>query len=68
MIAGEGYNNAMVNSESSSKSVVVIGGGETGNDCVQTAINQGTLHMHQLEIVSQARVKADPMHEVFCDA
>ncbi len=45
------------------KAVVVIGGGETGNDCVQTAINQGARSVHQLEILGQSQVKNDPMHE-----
>ena len=45
------------------KTVVVIGGGETGNDCVQTALNQGAARVHQLEIVSESQVKADPTHE-----
>jgi indolepyruvate ferredoxin oxidoreductase len=44
------------------KVVVVIGGGETGNDCVETAISQGAKAVHQLEILPAARVNGDPTH------
>lgn len=33
------------------KSVVVIGGGDTGNDCTATAIRQGAMKVTQLEIM-----------------
>jgi len=35
------------------KHVVVLGGGDTGSDCVGTAIRQGALSMHQLELLPQ---------------
>lgn len=35
----------------SGKDVVVIGGGDTGNDCVATAIRQGCTSVRQLEIM-----------------
>ena len=33
------------------KDVVVIGGGDTGNDCVGTAVRQGARSVHQLEFM-----------------
>jgi len=33
------------------KKVVVLGGGDTGSDCVGTAIRQGALSVHQLELM-----------------
>ncbi|MDM8300152.1 glutamate synthase subunit beta [Collinsella tanakaei] len=33
--------------------VVVIGGGDTGNDCVATAVRQGAASVRQLEIMSE---------------
>ena len=33
------------------KSVVIIGGGDTGNDCVGTAIRQGAKSVTQLEMM-----------------
>jgi len=44
------------------KVVVVLGGGETGNDCAETALAQGATAVHQLEIVSRDSVQYDPMH------
>jgi len=35
----------------SGKSVVVIGGGDTGSDCLGTALRQGAKTVHQLEIL-----------------
>ncbi len=35
------------------KHVVVIGGGDTGNDCVGTAIRQGCASVTQLEMMPQ---------------
>ncbi len=35
------------------KSVVVIGGGDTGSDCIGTAIRQGAKSVYQLEISSE---------------
>ena len=45
------------------KVVVVIGGGETGNDCVETALLQGASQVHQFEILAAEQVTRDPMHE-----
>jgi len=33
------------------KVVAVIGGGETGNDCVEAALNAGAREVHQLEVL-----------------
>ena len=35
------------------KRVVVLGGGDTGSDCVGTAIRQGALSVHQFELMPQ---------------
>ena len=40
------------------KHVVVIGGGDTGSDCIGTSIRQGALSVTQLEIMPQP-----PLHE-----
>ena len=45
------------------KVVVVVGGGDTGSDCVGTAIRQGAKEVHQFEILPQppeARETDDP--------
>lgn len=36
------------------KQVIVVGGGDTGNDCVGTALRQGCLSVTQLEMMPQA--------------
>lgn len=40
--------------------VVVIGGGDTGNDCVGTAIRQGAKSVHQIEFMPQPPVERRP--------
>ena len=35
------------------KNVVVIGGGDTGSDCIGTSIRQGALSVTQLEIMPE---------------
>ncbi len=42
----------------SSKHVVVIGGGDTGSDCIGTSVRQGAIEVVQLEIMPQP-----PAHE-----
>ncbi|NQU76333.1 MAG: FAD-dependent oxidoreductase, partial [Planctomycetes bacterium] len=44
------------------KTVVVIGGGETGNDCVEVALAQGAKEVHQLEILPRWLVSEDQTH------
>ncbi|MFW6146105.1 MAG: FAD-dependent oxidoreductase [Planctomycetota bacterium] len=44
------------------KTVVVLGGGETGNDCAETALAQGAREVHQWEILPPTAVTADPTH------
>ncbi|MBM3608947.1 MAG: glutamate synthase subunit beta, partial [Alphaproteobacteria bacterium] len=41
----------------SGKHVVVIGGGDTGSDCIGTSVRQGALSVTQLEIMPQPPVK-----------
>lgn len=42
------------------KVVLVIGGGDTGSDCVGTAHRQGASEVHQFEILAQPRVWTEP--------
>ena len=44
----------------SGKNVVVIGGGDTGSDCVGTSIRQGALSVTQLEILPQPPFGTNP--------
>jgi glutamate synthase (NADPH/NADH) small chain len=42
------------------KIVVVIGGGDTGSDCVGTSLRQGAREVHQLEILPEPPEKYNP--------
>jgi glutamate synthase (NADPH/NADH) small chain len=42
------------------KHVLVIGGGDTGSDCVGTSIRQGAAHVTQIEIMPQPPVGKNP--------
>ncbi len=42
------------------KHVVVIGGGDTGSDCVGTAVRQGATSVHQFEILPEPPVGSNP--------
>jgi len=44
------------------KAVAVVGGGETGNDCVEAALRQGARSVVQLEILPEAAVGGAPTH------
>ena len=43
------------------KNVIVIGGGDTGSDCIGTSIRQGALSVTQLEIMPTPPEKEDKM-------
>ena len=43
------------------KHVVVIGGGDTGSDCIGTSVRQGALSVTQLEIMPQPPVKENKL-------
>jgi len=43
------------------KIVVVIGGGDTGSDCVGTSLRQGASEVHQLEILPKPPEKYNPV-------
>ncbi|PWB84173.1 MAG: glutamate synthase [Methylocystaceae bacterium] len=45
----------------SSKHVVVIGGGDTGSDCIGTSVRQGALSVTQLEIMPRPPEKEDKL-------
>ena len=42
------------------RDVVVIGGGDTGNDCVATAVRQGARSVHQLEVMPRPAARRTP--------
>jgi glutamate synthase (NADPH/NADH) small chain len=44
------------------KIVLVIGGGDTGNDCVGTAIRQGAKRVYQFEILPKPRAWDEPFN------
>ncbi len=46
--------------DAAGKVVVVIGGGDTGSDCVGTAIRQGAKEVHQFEILPRPPEGKDP--------
>ena len=51
------------NGEAKDKDVLVVGGGDTGNDCVATALRQGAKSVTQLEMMPcppEARADANP--------
>ncbi len=48
-VSGEFYDESVINAKG--KSVLVIGGGDTGSDCVGTANRQGAKKVHQIEIM-----------------
>lgn len=56
-IAGEGFDGADITANG--KHVVVIGGGDTGSDCVGTSNRQGALSVTQLEIMPRPPEKED---------
>ena len=43
------------------KNVVVIGGGDTGSDCIGTSVRQGALKVTQLEIMARPPEKEDKL-------
>ena len=57
-------NESYVNPEEileTSKNVVVIGGGDTGSDCIGTSIRQGAISVTQLEIMPEPPEKEDKL-------
>ncbi len=42
------------------RKVVIIGGGDTGADCLGTALRQGASSVHQVEILPQPPLERDP--------
>jgi len=57
-IAGNHFNEADI--LASNKNVVVIGGGDTGSDCVGTANRQGAAHVTQFELMSMPPTSRTP--------
>ncbi|MEJ0078587.1 MAG: glutamate synthase subunit beta [Alphaproteobacteria bacterium] len=58
-IAGEPVNDAPISA--ARKHVVVIGGGDTGSDCIGTAIRQGALSVTNFEIMPKPPEKEDKL-------
>lgn len=50
-VAGEALNSAQTLTIAKDKNVVVIGGGDTGSDCIGTSFRQGAKSVTQLEIM-----------------
>lgn len=55
-LSGETGREKLISAEG--KNVLVIGGGDTGSDCVGTAVRQGAKHIYQFEIMEKP-----PLHE-----
>jgi len=51
-VAGEPISNQATGEIAQGRHVVVIGGGDTGSDCIGTSIRQGALSVTQLEIMA----------------
>jgi glutamate synthase (NADPH/NADH) small chain len=54
MVSGEGFTGNAISAKD--KSVLVIGGGDTGSDCVGTAHRQGAKKVYQFEILPKPTV------------
>jgi glutamate synthase (NADPH) small chain len=52
-VSGESFEGDPISAKG--KTVLVIGGGDTGADCVGTSIRQGALKVHQFEILPKPR-------------
>ena len=59
-VAGDALQEAELPLHAGGKHVVVIGGGDTGSDCVGTAVRQGALCVHQLEILPEPPQLSNP--------
>ncbi len=59
-VGGEAWNSAEP-ILASGKHVVVIGGGDTGSDCIGTSVRQGALSVTQLEIMPEPPEKEDKL-------
>lgn len=55
LLDGDAANSNELNA--AGKNVVIIGGGDTGTDCVATALRQGCKHVVQLEIMPQPELQ-----------
>jgi glutamate synthase (NADPH/NADH) small chain len=58
-VAGSNQDGEVAPILATQKHVVVIGGGDTGSDCIGTSIRQGALSVVQLEIMPQPPEKED---------
>ena len=64
VIAGNGISSPEITAEG--KKVVILGGGDTGSDCLGTTIRQGADKIHQFEIMSKppdVRTDSNPWPE-----
>jgi glutamate synthase (NADPH/NADH) small chain len=60
-VAGEAATGNAAPILASGKHVVVIGGGDTGSDCIGTSVRQGALSVRQLEIMPQPPEKENKL-------
>ena len=58
-VSGENARNVADPILADGKHVVVIGGGDTGSDCIGTSVRQGALSVTQLEIMPQPPVQGE---------
>lgn len=49
-----------------SKKVVVIGGGDTGTDCIGTSVRHGATRVVNLEVGADFAARTDDTHEAPC--
>ena len=64
-VAGDISADELINAKD--KVVLVIGGGDTGSDCVGTARRQGAREVHQFEILPQPQVWTEPWNPEWPD-
>jgi len=58
LLGGENPQNAPISAKD--KKVIIVGGGDTGNDCVATAIREGAVSVTQLEMMPRLpEIRAD---------
>ena len=62
-VSGEDFSETSIDAKG--KSVLVIGGGDTGSDCVGTARRQGAAAVHQFEIMPKPMVWDKPWNPVW---
>lgn len=65
VISGELTENDIIHAKG--KTVLVIGGGDTGSDCIGTSLRQGATKVYQFEILPKSREWEDPYNPEWPD-